>query len=193
MTPATGNDASLSKEEVLAAIRSLPEAAWIRLRKVAAALCRPRPDSAEDLLQEAFTKAIDGSRKCPSKVDTVLFLIGVMRSLASDAAKLAQRHPELRAVSIFGEDGQLAVDRTDASPSPEQRAMSAEVCTRFVYKVLELFADDPVAQVLVEGMMDEMEGEELRKLTDLDRVAFASKLRLIDRRIKKAFPEGWKP
>jgi len=42
-------------------------------------------------------------------------------------------------------------------------------------------------------MIEGTDGEELRALVDLDRTAFASKRRLIRRRIDKAFPNGWKP
>jgi hypothetical protein len=58
--------------------------------------------------------------------------------------------------------------------------------------ILNVFADDPTAQIIVEGIMEGMDGEELRALTELDDTAFGSKRRLIRRRIDKAFPKGWK-
>jgi hypothetical protein len=42
-------------------------------------------------------------------------------------------------------------------------------------------------------MMEEMEGEELQELTELDATAYQSKRRLIRRRIDKTFPEGRMP
>ena len=39
--------------------------------------------------------------------------------------------------------------------------------------------------------MEGMEGEELREVTGLTKIAFASKRRLIRRRVEKAFPDGW--
>ena len=193
MLPTQAADTLLSRDEVAEAIRSLPDPAWIRLRKIAATLCRARPSDADDLLQEAFVRALDGSRQCPHDVDIVRFLAGVMTSIASDFAKALSRHPELRAIPLHDEDGLLVVDPPDKRPSPEQVAISAEVCTRMVYRLLGLFEDDPVAQVTVEGMLDGWEGDELRTLTDLDEVAFASKRRFIRRRIDKTFPNGWKP
>ncbi len=53
-------------------------------------------------------------------------------------------------------------------------------------EVIGLFADDPAAQVIVEGVMEGMRGEDLRALTDLDPTAYESKRRLIRRRIEKA-------
>ena len=57
--------------------------------------------------------------------------------------------------------------------------------------LLSLFEDDEIAQVILEGMMEGIDGEELWKLTDLDMTAYQSKRRLIRRRIDKRFPRGW--
>jgi mannonate dehydratase len=57
--------------------------------------------------------------------------------------------------------------------------------------VLGLFEDDLAAQTIVEGDMDGIEGEELRDLTGLDAKAFASKRRLVRRRIDRTYPKGW--
>jgi hypothetical protein len=57
--------------------------------------------------------------------------------------------------------------------------------------VLALFDDDPVAQVLVEGIMEDMEGQELCELAGIDTEQLATKRKLIRRRIDRAFPRGW--
>jgi RNA polymerase sigma-70 factor (ECF subfamily) len=58
--------------------------------------------------------------------------------------------------------------------------------------MLGLFPDDQQARDLLDGIMEGYEGEELRALTDLDEISFASKRRLIRRRIDKHYPKGWK-
>jgi DNA-directed RNA polymerase specialized sigma24 family protein len=58
--------------------------------------------------------------------------------------------------------------------------------------IVALFADDETAQIIVEGMMDGLEGEELRELCGLNQRAYASERRMIRRRIDKAYPKGWK-
>ena len=74
----------LCREEIEEAIRSLSTAELLRLHKAARYYCRRRsllhPD---DLLHEAFARAIDGSRGCPRDVDVVRFLALAMRSIAS--------------------------------------------------------------------------------------------------------------
>ena len=183
-------DSVLSREALEQAIRTLSPAGWVRLRRTAAACYPGRHQDAKDLLQEAFARALDGSRKCPRHVEVVRFLAGAMHSLSSDAAKERQRHPELRAVSLFGDEG-LAFDPPDAAPDTEQRAASNEEVAQMTQQIVALFDDDPVSQVMVEGIMEGMEGEELRELTGLSKVGFASKRRLIRRRIEQAFPNGW--
>lgn len=180
--------AVLSEDEIVEAIRALSAAGWDRLGRVARVFCRGRPIEPEDLLQEAFSRAIDGSRNCPRNIDIVRFLIGAMRSIASGAMKVLSQQPEFRAVLLIGDDG-LALDPPDGRPTAEQQTISNQEAARIRREVLDLFQDDLTGYVLVEGMMEGMDGEDLRATTDLSKVGFASKRRLIRRRIDK----GWKP
>jgi hypothetical protein len=85
------------------------------------------------------------------------------------------------------------IDVPDCQPTAETRLVGSREAKLIAAAVLDLFADDPIAEVMVVGIMEEMDGEELRALTGLDGTAFASKRRLIRRRIDEAFPNGWKP
>lgn len=183
-------NSTLSREEIEKAIRGLPPAGWVRLRKIAGVYSRNRRPDDEDLLQEAFARALDGSRKCPVHVDIVKFLAEAMRSIASDSAKARSRHPELRALPLAGEDG-LLFDPPDSRPNAAEELEDRQEIHRIKAAVLELFADDLVAQTMAEGMMEGMEGEELRATTDLSTTGFASTRRLIRRRIDTAYPDGW--
>ena len=181
-----------SREDIEEAIRTLPDAGWVRLRRIAAACCPGRPQDAEDLLQEAFTRAVAGSRQCPADVDVIAFLAETMHGIASDAAKSLARHPERRAIALMTEDG-LVVDPPDCRPNAEQALESDGEVKRITQEVLARFEDDPVAQMMVEGIIEGMEGEELRSLVDLTTIAFASKRRLIRRRLELSFPDGEVP
>jgi DNA-directed RNA polymerase specialized sigma24 family protein len=183
-------NSTLSREEIEKAIRALPPAGWVRLRKIARVYCRNSALDDEDLLQEAFARALDGSRKCPVHVGVVKFLTEVMRSLASDSAKTHSRHPQLRALPLSDETG-LVFDPPDRQLNAEQEHEAVQEIDRIKAAVLKLFDDDLVAQTLAEGMMEGMEGEELRATTDLSRIGFASKRRLIRRRIDTAYPDEW--
>jgi DNA-directed RNA polymerase specialized sigma subunit, sigma24 homolog len=192
MSPGEPAVSHLSPAEIAAAISELSEADTNRLRKVAHAYSRDRPIEAEDLLQDAFVRALDGDRKCPRSVDVVRFLAEAMRSIASDALKAQTRRPVLCPVPESGED-ELPFDPPDPRPNAEQELSAAEEARRIKRAALALFDDDLEAQTIAEGMMDGMEGEELRSCTGLDEKAFATKRRLVRRRIDKAFPKGRKP
>jgi RNA polymerase sigma-70 factor (ECF subfamily) len=172
-------------------IRALSAASWNRLRRLATVFCRGRPIDPGDLLQESFARAIEGSRSCPRDVDIVWFLGQAMRSVASSSMKVLSRQPEFQATPLIGDDG-LTLDPPDCRPTAEQHAISNEETSQIKRVILDLFSDDVAARVIVEGIMEGMDGEDLRQVTDLTKTGFASKRRLIRRRIEKAFPDGWK-
>jgi RNA polymerase sigma-70 factor (ECF subfamily) len=116
-----------------------------------------------------------------------------MRSIASDTMKALAGQPETHAVPLIGDDDRLTFDPPDCRPTAEERLANAQEVEEIKRAILLLFVDDPTAQIIVEAFMEGTDGEELRALTDLTKIAFASKRRLIRRRIDKAFPDGWKP
>lgn len=187
--------AHFTTAEIDAAIQALPELGKARLRKISQALAAIYPIEAEDLLHEAYCRALDGRRRCPCDVDLIKFLAEAMQSIASDSLKAAKRRPpELRLVTDGeDEDGNDVLDPPDQRLSIEEQLASEQESFFIKSTILGLFKDDLIASTIVEGDMEEMDGEELRLLTGLDKTAFASKRRLIRRRIVKAFPNGWMP
>lgn len=115
-----------------------------------------------------------------------------MRSIATDTAEATRRQPEFQALPLHADDGS-PLDVPDREPNAEERLIALREAKRISTAVLELFAGDPIAEIMVVGIMEGMDGEELRALTELDKTAFASKRRLICRRISNAFPKGRKP
>jgi DNA-directed RNA polymerase specialized sigma24 family protein len=183
---------SRTREEIAAAIRGLSPADGLRLRKVATLYSAGRPITIDDLLQEAFARALDG-RSCPPDVEVVRFLAEAMRSIAhGEQEKVGNR---LVLVSADGTDANAmeAYAVPDPSPGAESRIIGEEQAEEIRVAILALFDGDEVAQVIVEGMMEELEGEELRELCGLDETAYNSKRRLIRRRIDSAYPKGWQP
>ena len=198
MAPGEPARDTLPPSEMAAALRGLPQAGWLRLRKIARYYANICPLEPEDLLQTALTRALAGERLCPTHVDVVRFLAETMRSIASDNQKAqgrevaAQaRQAALRVVQpVDSEDAELQVANL---PSPEDVLSSKQEAARIKAAILRLFDGDLIAQTIVEGDMEEMTAEEIRALTDLDKVAYASKRRFIRRRIDQAFPQGWTP
>ncbi len=185
----------LSADELRATLDGLTEADWLRLGKIARTFSYTHRLGPDDLLQIALERALAGSRRCPRKVDVFRFLAEVMRSIASDHAKSFKRKPELRLVPRHDDDdGQpVEYDHPDPTPNPEVALASEQGAERILASLLAVFADDAVAQTIVEGIAEGMGAQELRELTALNETEYASKRRLIRRRLEKAFPEGWKP
>jgi hypothetical protein len=144
---------------------------------------------AEDLLQEAFRRALDGERKCPVSVDVVRFLAEAMRSIRDGEMKRTKRRPVLVSLRPPGGESAQVPEPIDPAPNAEERLAAADeesVREPKRQDVIGLFAADPAAQVIVEGIMEGTRGEDLRALTDLDPKGYESKRRMIRRRIEKA-------
>jgi DNA-directed RNA polymerase specialized sigma24 family protein len=186
----------LSMQEMNEALSSLSDADLIRLGRIARRRClgRINPD---DLLQQSFVAALDGSRNCPRDIGMIAFLAGTMRSLASSWFKSLTRSPELQMLSTSDDDcDEISVhlDKPTNEPNADQKLISEQEEAAIRTAILSLFADDELARLIVEGDMEGIDADELRELTVLNVTAYNSKrrLRLIRRRIDKAYPEGWK-
>ena len=193
MQPRHSGTSLLTQVEVKRSISALTSADWLRLHKVARALCRNAGFQADDLLQEAFQRALDGTRQCTRTLDIIPFLAGVMRSIASDWRKARKRRPEMSLVTATGGVQALVLQVRDNSCVADEVRVSNEEAARLQRAIFALFADDAVAQRLLEGIMDGLAGAQLRSLTGLSQTEFASKRRLIRRRIDKAYPRDWTP
>lgn len=180
-----------SRDEVASAICSLTPAQWKRLEKVATKYAFARSLAADDVLQEALTRAVD-SRVCPAHVDIVRFVAEAIRSIAHGESEKAEHKRVLATVSKSGAGGDEYLDPADASLSPEDNFISEEEAARIRSAILALFEDDPIARDIVEGTMAELTAEELREMTNLSLTDYNTKRRLIRRRIDSAFPDGWK-
>jgi RNA polymerase sigma-70 factor (ECF subfamily) len=174
-----------AREDVASAIGALTPPQLIRLRQLADVYARAHGVEPEDLLQEAYIRALDGSRQCPVDVEILPFLAATMKSIADGELKKRQRRPPLVPVPNDGEQESPILKVPDSNPNPEKALETKQQTDR----LLLLFDDDVDAQMIVYGMIDGIKGAELRALTSLDDTAFASKRRLIYRRILRHYQE----
>jgi hypothetical protein len=174
-----------TRADIDCAIRSFTAAQWVRLRKIAGLHALGRSIESEDLLQEAFRRALDGERKCPVTVDIVRFLAEAMRSIADGELKRTRRRPRIVPLPDYNDPQALAAEPSDPGPVAEEILQAAEKALEDRQKIVDLFGDDHATQVIVEGIMEGHRGEDLRALTDLDPTAYQSKRKSILRRIAK--------
>lgn len=182
-----------TRDEIADAIRALTPAQSARLRLVSEKYAWRCPFGPDDLLQEAFLRALEGGRKCPVHVDVVRFLAEAMRSIADGEAEKIENQVALTPIAQLGDEQDGTVDPEEPRLNAEDAAMCKQNVAALRNAMLALFNEDSQARDLVEGMMEDFTAEELRKLTELDETAYASKRRLIRRTIDKHYPEGWKP
>lgn len=179
---------TLTAEELSDGITALSDADWIRIKKVSMLLTR-NADVARDLQNTAIDRALAGERKCPRNVSIARFLSEAMRSIISSQriSDAVRARTELAYATDPTSEGRQ--DRVDADPFTE--LASEEECQRIVAAVLEILADNDVAQTVAEGRMEGLTGEELCELAGIDKKELATTHRLIRRRIEREFPKGW--
>lgn len=172
----------------MAAIDALFLAEHAKLQRISRLYANSK-EAAEDLRHEAMLRTLDGTRSCPRGVQMVRHLDQAMRSIISSERKQAKLHPLVQLETVGPRDLPPGTVVTD--PGPEVQLAEAQQAERVLEKILELFNDDEVARTLVEGIMLGWEGEELCELAGIDKPTLATKRRLINRRIARAFPDGW--
>jgi DNA-directed RNA polymerase specialized sigma24 family protein len=188
MTLADLNPSYLSLTEVYQAIQALTPPDLLRLRLAARGLARIYGTDADDLVQEAMCRALDGRRQCPRKIEFRFFLAACMRSIASDGLKARIRHPaaniaeinELPSHSMHAEEAMIA------NVEEEKLVRQTNTIRELIFAE---FRQDPDATEILRGILDGVDGEPLRARTQLEKVAFNSKRRLVRRRILKIISE----
>jgi DNA-directed RNA polymerase specialized sigma24 family protein len=189
----TSQEAVLSVAEATERLQTLSQGDALQLRKASMYLSHGGARSPLDLRQEAFKRTLAGSRKCPRDIPIATFLFGVMRSIASADRKFLGRLPELSVVPKDDLAAAKTFEFADPRLSPEDLAIRDQEIIELKRRILDLFQDDLVAQTLAEGIMEGMEGKELKAFVGLSEKEFDTKRRFVRRRIDKAFPHGWKP
>jgi RNA polymerase sigma-70 factor (ECF subfamily) len=160
--------------ETALALCLVSEMELLKLKTIARLHARGLPPDVgwEDLLQEALTRVITGSRRKPDDVDVVAFLAGIMRSLRSEHWRRAgggvDRRGNKRAREPF-EDGHEVALR-DAAPDPE-RALSA---AQEIKAIEQLFASDEVVLGIIAGLGRGLSAEEIRVSMGLSRTEYDS-------------------
>lgn len=178
----------LSVAEIRAAIKAMTGADRRRLEKSAMFHSLPTEHEPADLLQEAMERAWAGKRRCPRTVDVFYFLREAMRSIASAWRETHKGRGECRLASRHAsENAPVELDLQTPLSDPEATLASEQAAEQIINRVLCLFEDDPIAQGLIKGIIEELDAQELRVATGLDKTAYDSKRRLIRRRIEKAY------
>jgi RNA polymerase sigma-70 factor (ECF subfamily) len=170
----------LSAHQVIApthtalALQLVTEMDLLRLKSLARLYARGLPPDVtwEDLLQEAITRVLTGKRPRPDDVPMVAFLSGVMRSLRSDHIRRARRGMKRSDSVWIGKEDALLSDHDvlDPSADPERALIAADE----LEKIRQVFADDPVALNIIEGLAEGLTAEQIRARHSISRTDYDS-------------------
>jgi DNA-directed RNA polymerase specialized sigma24 family protein len=187
----------VSATQTALALELVTEMDLLRLKTIARLHARGLPPDVgwEDLLQEALTRVLTGTRSVPAGVSTLAFLAGVMRSLRSEhwrrvaagmgvggaerrraGATSAYRSYPIRAAAVR-DVGRGAAAVPDPVADPER----ALIAVQELSAIERLFADDPVVLRIIDGLGEGLTAEQLRAALGLSKTDYDSARRRMRR------------
>jgi RNA polymerase sigma-70 factor (ECF subfamily) len=112
-----------------------------------------------DLLQEAFARVLDGSRRQPAGVPMVAFLAGVMRSIKAEHWRRVRAEArQLPRLLVDLDSADLtARELRDPAPNPERTLIAIQALAALD----ALFADDPQVRWVIAGLYEGWSPEEI--------------------------------
>lgn len=131
-----------------------------------------------DLLHEAVLRALEGSRRWPEQVSVVVFLAGIMRSLADEYWRQHRVRAALYAMP--------ASEVADGAAGPEREAIARNALTALD----RLFRGDEDALKVITGLSHGLTAEEIQQGYGMDATRYATTRRRIRRAILTKFPDG---
>jgi DNA-directed RNA polymerase specialized sigma24 family protein len=153
----------------------------LRLKSVARLYARGLPPEVgwSDLLQEAFARVLDGSRKCPEGLPMVPFLAGVMRSIRAEHSRRARRHAAHLPQMLVELDpgGELATGEGDRTADMERSMMAMDLLS----EIYRLFTADPQSLQIIEGLFEGLSPEQIRAKYDMSKTDYDSTRRRMRR------------
>lgn len=159
-----------------------------RLLKTAEWRCYGTGLDADDLFQEAIKRSLEGGRRCPCDVEPVVFLAGVICSVADAERKKRSRERTVRQekqVETLGASNVTGVRAEFVAPELEAE------CKRMVEALFDLFEGDEEAELVLMGQLEGLSAQDIRVMNGMDKTALATVRRRMNRKIKIAFPKGW--
>ncbi len=182
----------LRPAETALALKLVNKMDLLRLKTLARLHARGLPPDVtwEDLLQEALTRVLVGTRRPPAGVPLVAFLAGVMRSLKSEHWRRVRGRAAFHdAVDVDRpHEDSREIDLPDPSPDPERLLIAQQELTA----IEQLFCDDTMALQIVAGLGEGLSAEEICAAYRISRTDYDSARKRMRRKVLR---EGlrWSP
>jgi RNA polymerase sigma-70 factor (ECF subfamily) len=160
--PLLADQRILTPAQVALALNIISRMDFLRLKAIARLHARGLPPdiSWDDLLQEALTRAMAGTRRKPQGVPMVAFLAGIMRSLRAEHWRRARGGPASNETLRIDHQRDLsrAAELRDPGSDLEQALLAGEQ----IEAIERLFAGDPVAQGIIAGLAEGRSAAQIR-------------------------------
>jgi RNA polymerase sigma-70 factor (ECF subfamily) len=171
----------LRPAQIALALKLITRLDFLRLKTIARLHARGLPPDVDwdDLLQEAFTRVIAGSRQLPDNVTMIAFLAGIMRSLKSDHWRRVQAGGAAAHSLRIDEhsDRSQALDAADPQADLERAVMARQELTA----IESLFADDPWALKIIKGLGEGLSADQIRRAAGISKTEYDSTRRRMRR------------
>lgn len=182
---------TLEIEEVREAISSLTNADLLRLEKAARIYQFGIGLEGMDLVNEAISRALNGTRTCPRDVPFVVFLKNAMRSIASSERSRIREEPMLEVMTVGLGDGLAVLDYPSGDRNAEDVLLARQEMWERLRALEKVFANDDDAQMVLMGDLDGVSAADLRSMNGWSNQDYASVRRRIRRKLSTAYPDGW--
>lgn len=185
MSAVPETEVRLSPGKIESVLKKFTPADWSRAASIAAAACAGLIGwTPEDLLQEAMTKLLEGTRTCPEGVHPLVMLKTAMRGIASNIRKHHAASSIDDGVALAHFDG---TDATDTRPSVHGEAASHPhqlAAVREALAVIEdLIADDEDLALLAVAWADGLRGDEAAEALDWNKKKYEAARKRLTRRL----------
>jgi DNA-directed RNA polymerase specialized sigma24 family protein len=179
--PQLTDERILTPAQVALALNIISRMDFLRLKAIARLHARGLPPDVgwDDLLQEAFTRAMVGSRRKPQGVAMVAFLAGIMRSLRAEHWRRARGGP--RSHETLRIDHQRDLSRAVELRDPESDLEQALLAREQIEAIERLFAGDSAALGILAGLAEGRSAAQIRADTGLSKTVYDSARRRIRR------------
>ena len=174
--PKLADQRILRPAETALALKLITRMDFLRLKAIARLHARGLPADVcwDDLLQEAFTRVIVGTRRKPAGVGMVAFIAGIMRSLRSEHRR--------RARGGLGSGAAMSIDQLqDPSADLEQSLMAREQ----LESIAKRFAGDSVVHGMIQCLAEGLSPAQTCSLLKISKVDYDSARKRLRRTLLK--------
>ncbi|HBP88869.1 MAG TPA: hypothetical protein DD706_14375 [Nitrospiraceae bacterium] len=181
-----------SQEDITKAIESLSDAQLLKLRnfsklRIRVVWRKASGKSYEDLLSEAILGTFEGERKWfKERVTFISHLLGVIRSISSHwAEKYDRNEGSVKWVNTSIDPDGREIDPIASVPSETPNSERALGAKEQIEKVTEALSKDNMALEVLNGLLEEMKGPDIKEILGLSQTEYETIRKRINRTAKK--------